>query len=297
MLTQSLMGLSIKPQGIYIDLTYGGGGHSAAILKALSTGGRLLAFDQDQASLAQAKTVKDPRLTFIQGNFRFLEPFLAAHHIQAVDGIIADLGTSSYQLNTPQRGFAARLEGPLDMRMNQEAPLTAEHILNTYRVEELAQLLKQYGEIKNSYQLARAIAVARERQPLTTISELKEAIQSCLPKRGDYKYYAQFFQALRIAVNDELGALKEMLTQTARVLKPQGRLVVLAYHSLEDRLVKRFIKTGNFSGTINQDLYGNMLRPFVPVHSKPLMSSTEEIAQNNRSRSARLRIAIRELYS
>lgn len=290
-LKQALDNLAIKPQGTYIDLTFGGGSYSKAILQTLSPNGRLLAFDQDHAAITQANPIQDTRFTFIQGNFRFLQNFLTSYQIQAVDGIIADLGISSHQLNTSQRGFAARLHGPLDMRMNQQTSLTASQIINTYSLNHLTALLKQYGEIHNAPQLAKTILTARKHNPITTTTQLKQAIHTCLPKRYENKYYAKLFQALRIEVNDELGALKELLMQTPNLLNPQGRLVILSYHSLEDRLVKNFIKTGNFEGKIIQDLYGNLIRPLAPVHNKVIKPNDEEIAKNNRARSARLRTA------
>ncbi|MEM7173794.1 MAG: 16S rRNA (cytosine(1402)-N(4))-methyltransferase RsmH [Bacteroidota bacterium] len=293
MLQEAIEGLRINPKGVYIDLTFGGGSYTKAILERLDDTGRMVAFDQDQDALVQAQTIADKRFAFMLGNFRFLKEFLTSHHLQKVDGIVADLGISSHQLNVASRGFAARLDGPLDMRMNQESTFNALKIINGYSAQKLAMCFKQYGEITNAYPLAKTIVLARQQKSITTTSLLKEAIQKCLPKKQAYKYYAKLFQALRIEVNDELGALKEVLMQTVEALHPQGRLVVLSYHSLEDRLVKNFMKTGNFEGEIVQDIYGNLIRPFHPLHSKPLKPSQEEILRNNRSRSAKLRIAYR----
>ena len=291
MLDQTLQGLAIQPEGTYVDLTFGGGGHAAAILQQLGPKGRLFAFDQDPDSAIQATKIQDPRLTFIQANFRFCTHFLATYDITQVNGILADLGVSSFQLNEPTKGFANRLDGPLDMRMNPEIPTSAASIIKSYTQPQLAQILQQYGEIKNPKKLAQHIIRARSITPITTTTQLKEIAAHCVPHRNQNKYYAKVFQAFRIAVNDEIQALEEMLLQTINLLKYHGRLVVLSYHSLEDKLVKNLIKTGNLEGKLHQDLYGNILRPLQSIHRKALKASEAEITDNNRARSARLRIA------
>lgn len=293
MLHEAIHQLNIQPNGTYIDLTFGGGSHTQAILNKLSSG-KLIAFDQDQAAYTQAQAIQDPRLTFVQANFRFLKNFITSYNITKVNGIIADLGTSSHQLNQPQRGFAARLQGPLDMRMNQESTLTASQLINTYHPQQLITILREYGEIHNAPKLVTTILKARSHQPINTTSQLLELLTPLAPKQREYKYFAKVFQALRIAVNDELTALQDMLLQIPELLKPQGRLVILSYHSLEDRLIKRFIKTGNFQGNIIRDTYGNLIRPLKPLHNKPLKPTPQEITNNNRARSARLRTATPE---
>lgn len=289
MLQESLGGLFIQPEGIYVDLTFGGGGHSQAILAQLK-GGKLFAFDQDQDAMHRAHRIEQEAFTFINANFRFMERFLKSYRITQVDGIIADLGISSHQLETASRGFSTRFNATLDMRMDQKSDLLAKKVLNSYSIDQLAQLFKTYGEVRHAYALARAIVVARADQPIDTVDELKTILKKFPPQGREFKYYAQVFQALRIEVNDELAALKEMLVQSANSLKKKGRLVVLAYHSLEDRLVKNFINKGNFEGAIQKDLYGNLIRPLKPLYRKPIVPSKEEIQRNNRARSAKLRV-------
>lgn len=296
MLQECLEGLqllpeAVHPNGIYVDLTFGGGGHSKAILEQLGSKGRLFGFDQDQDAKEQASQIEDERFSFVEANFRHLRRYLKLYGVTAVDGILADLGVSSHQLDEPVRGFSTRFDADLDMRMNQSSPLTASEIVNTYPERELHRILGMYGEIKNAKSLAAALVARRISGPVQTVNELKEVLNRFAPKGKEFKYQAQVFQALRIVVNDELKALEEMLQQAADVLKPGGRLVVMSYHSLEDRLVKHFMAKGKFSGEVEKDLYGNLQRPLEPVTRKSIEPTAEEIAQNNRARSARLRIA------
>jgi len=288
LLHECIEGLSINPSGVYADLTFGGGGHSREILARLNSEGRLLAFDQDEDALGNA--IDDTRFTLVNENFRYLKNFLRLHRAFPVDGILADLGISSHQIDTPQRGFATRFEGPLDMRMARSQGITASDMVNTYPEEKLISVFKLYGEISNARQLAAKIAEARIK-PITTTGELKEAIKSCMPANYENKYLAQVFQAIRIEINDEMGALQAMLKQCADALKPGGRLVIISYHSLEDRLVKNYIKAGNLEGELQKDFFGNVLAPFKSVTRKPITPSDEELASNPRSRSAKLRIA------
>lgn len=293
MLQESLEALAIKPAGTYVDLTFGGGGHAKAILKQLSRG-RLLAFDQDEAAAQVAAQFPSKHFTFIRANARFMRQFLTLHGVRQVEGMLADLGVSSYQIDTAERGFSTRWDGRLDMRMDQARSLTAEEIVNTYAVAQLQQLLQNYGEVRNARTLAQAIVAARAAQPIHTTKDLRTLLQRWAPSGREAKYYAQVFQALRIEVNDELGAFKEILQQSIPLLKLGGRLVILSYHSLEDRLVKHFLKAGNFSGALHKDVYGNVLRPFKPVYSKPITPSEEEVRANNRARSAKLRVGERQ---
>ena len=288
LLHECIEGLSINPSGTYADLTFGGGGHSREILSKLNADGRLLAFDQDEDAISN--TIDDDRFTLVNENFRYLKNFLRLHKAFPVDGILADLGISSHQIDTPQRGFATRFEGPLDMRMARSQGITASDMVNTYPEEKLLSVFRLYGEISNARQLAARIVEARIK-PITTTGELKEAIKSCMPPNYENKYLAQVFQAIRIEINDEMGALQAMLKQCADALKPGGRLVVISYHSLEDRLVKNYIKAGNPEGELQKDFYGNILAPFKSITRKPITPSDEEIARNPRSRSAKLRIA------
>lgn len=290
MLKESVEALAIKPEGIYVDVTFGGGGHSQVIASQLTTG-HLYGFDQDTDAEQQAQKLNSSAFTFVKANFRYLKKYLRLHGVRQVDGILADLGVSSYQFDTSERGFSTRFEGPLDMRMDQQGTKTAQQILNTYAEEDLHKLFGIYGEVKNARTLARTIVLKRAGKELTTIGEFKQAIASCLPKGKENKYLAQVFQALRMEVNDELKALEEMLLQTAEVLKPGGRLVVISYHSLEDRLVKNFMGKGKFFGEVEKDFFGNEIKPFAPVSRKPLTPSAQELQENNRSRSAKLRVA------
>jgi len=288
LLHESIEGLSINPSGIYADVTFGGGGHSREILAKLNADGRLIAFDQDEDSLSNA--LDDERFTLVNENFRYLKNFLRLHKAFPLDGILADLGISSHQIDTPGRGFATRFEGPLDMRMARNQGATAAEMVNTYPEEKLRSVFQLYGEISNARQLAVKIVEARK-NPITTTSELKEAIKSCMPSNYENKYLAQVFQAIRIEINDEMGALQAMLKQCADSLKPGGRLVVISYHSLEDRLVKNYIKTGNTEGILEKDFYGNIIAPFKSITRKPITPAEAELATNPRSRSAKLRVA------
>jgi len=290
MLQESVDALDLKPDGIYLDLTFGGGGHSARIAEALTTG-KLYGFDQDPDAEKEAEKLTAPGFTFVKANFRYLKKYLRLYGVKQVDGILADLGVSSYQFDTSERGFSTRFEGPLDMRMDQTGDKTAKDILNGYAEEDLHKMFGIYGEVKNARTLARTIVLKRAAQELETIGQFKKAIAECLPKGKENKYLAQVFQALRLEVNDEMKALEEMLLQTAEVLKPGGRLVVISYHSLEDRLVKNFIRNGKFFGEAEKDIYGNENKPFNAVFRKPLTPSAKELQENNRSRSAKLRVA------
>jgi 16S rRNA (cytosine1402-N4)-methyltransferase len=289
LLHESLEGLAIIPNGTYIDVTFGGGGHSSAILEQLGEKGKLFAFDQDEDAVANA--INDPRFILIRQNFRFLKNFLRLHNAIPVDGILADLGISSHQIDEPQRGFSTRFDGPLDMRMNRSATFSAEELINTYDERQLRNMFREYGDVENANRLAHVIIEAREENSIRSIAELKEAISSCTPKGKEFQYLAKVFQALRIEINGEMDALKELLKQSAEVLKPGGRIVVIAYHSLEDRLVKNFFRTGNFEGENEKDFFGNLIRPLEPVNRKPIIPGEEELKENNRARSAKLRIA------
>ena len=290
LLQESVAALAIKPEGTYVDVTFGGGGHSALIASQLTTG-KLFGFDQDTDAEKEAEKLQSPVFTFVKANFRYLKKYLRLYGVKQADGILADLGVSSYQFDTSTRGFSTRFDGPLDMRMDKEGTKTAKDILNNYAEEDLHKLFGIYGEVKNACTLARTIVLKRASQELETIGQFKEAIASCLPKGKENKYLAQVFQALRLEVNDEIKALEEMLLQTAEVLKPGGRLVVISYHSLEDRLVKNFIRNGKFFGEAEKDLFGNENKPLQAVLRKPLTPSATELQQNSRSRSAKLRVA------
>ena len=291
MLNESIEGLNIKPNGTYVDVTFGGGGHSRRILECLGEGGRLYAFDQDED--AAKNVIDDSRFTFIQQNFRYMKNFLQLYCGGKVDGILADLGVSSYQFDTPEKGFSTRFNGRLDMRMNQNAAVYAANVVNTYDVSSLASVFSRYGELRNAMSIADAIAMAREVKPIETTDELKEAVARFLPRGSENKVLAQIFQALRIEVNEEMKVLEAFLSQCADVLNPGGRLVVLSYHSLEDRLVKNFMKTGNAEGNLEKDFFGNQLTPYKLMTSKPVVPSDEEIQLNSRARSAKLRVAER----
>ena len=290
LLQESVEGLAIKPEGIYVDVTFGGGGHSTLIASQLTTG-HLYGFDQDTDAEQEAEKLNSSAFTFVKANFRYLKKYLRLHGVRQVDGILADLGVSSFQFDTSARGFSTRFDGPLDMRMDQQGSKTAQDILQTYAEEELHKMFGIYGEVKNARTLARTIVLRRATQDLATIGQFKQAIASCMPKGKENKYLAQVFQALRMEVNDEMKALEEMLLQTAEVLKPGGRLVVISYHSLEDRLVKNFIGKGKFFGEVEKDFFGNEIKPLAAVYRKALTPSALELQENNRSRSAKLRIA------
>lgn len=294
LLKESLEGLAINPTGTYVDTTFGGGGHSRAILAALGSRGRLLAFDQDPQ--AQQNAIDDERFTLIPQNFRHIKRFLRFYGVKQVDGVLADFGVSSYQFDTAERGFSTRLEGALDMRMNPEAPLSAYEVVNTYEEEALSTLFFRYGELSQSRQIARTIVQQRSTRPIATTGELKQVVQRFLPKGKENKVLAQLYQAIRIEVNGELAALEELLLQLPEIVRPGGRIALISYHSLEDRLVKRFIRDGQFSGEPQKDFYGNLLTPFQKV-GKAIVATQEEIAQNNRARSAVLRVAERRSES
>jgi 16S rRNA (cytosine1402-N4)-methyltransferase len=288
LLTESIDALALTPDGIYVDATFGGGGHSRAILARLN-GGRLVAFDQDPDAAAEAAKVSHRSFTFCPTNFRDLKALLRLNGIASVDGVLADLGISSHQIDTASRGFSTRFEGPLDMRMDYERGRTAADVLNDSGERELHRILGMYGELKNAKSAAAAIVRHRSSYPLNTGNDLKSALQGLIPKGGENKYMAQVFQALRIEVNGELEALKEFLEQTPEVIRQGGRLVVISYHSLEDRMVKSFLSKGKVSGEEEKDLYGNLMRPFRPVYRKPVVPSEAEVIENPRARSAKLR--------
>ncbi|MDY4550280.1 MAG: 16S rRNA (cytosine(1402)-N(4))-methyltransferase RsmH [Parabacteroides sp.] len=292
MLHESLEGLQIKSSGTYVDVTFGGGGHSRGILRNLGTDGTLYGFDQDAD--AEQNILDDPRFVFVRSNFRYLYNFMRYHGVVGeVDGLLADLGVSSHHFDDQERGFSFRFEGALDMRMNTRGGQTAADILNNYSEEQLSDVFYLYGELKAARKLAAVIVKARQTQAIETIPDLLEILKPFVGKDKEKKFLAQAFQALRIEVNDEMRALKEMLQQTTRVLKPGGRLVVITYHSLEDRLVKNFLKTGNFEGKAEQDFFGNRSVAFRLINNKVMVPSDEEIERNPRSRSAKLRIAER----
>ncbi len=288
LLDESIEGLNISSDGVYVDVTFGGGGHSMKILERLGTG-RLIAFDQDEDAVANVPA--DERLLFLNQNFRFLRNNLLFNGIDQVDGIIADLGVSFHQFDVPGRGFTFRYDAPLDMRMNRSSSTTAADLLNNLDEAALADIFYNYGELTNSRRIAREIVKARLLRPLKTVNDLMEATGKLAPSGQQHKFYARLFQALRITVNHEIDYLKEMLEQVPCVLKRGGRLVVITYHSLEDRLVKNFMKTGNFEGMEQKDFYGNLITPFRSVTKRGITPGEEEVARNNRARSARLRIA------
>ncbi|MBK8443005.1 MAG: 16S rRNA (cytosine(1402)-N(4))-methyltransferase RsmH [Sphingobacteriales bacterium] len=290
LLSESITALAIQPDGIYVDVTFGGGGHSRAILGQLSSKGKLFAFDQDEDATANA--LYDERFRLLPYNFRYIQRFLKVAGITQVDGILADLGVSSHQFDSAERGFSFRFDAGLDMRMSQKMPLSAADVLNTYDEKRLADLFFQYGEVKSARRLAAAIVQSRRQSPIRSTGDLLTLINSVLQNSGN-SVYAQIFQALRIEVNEELQALKEMLTQSAELLRPEGRLVVISYHSLEDRLVKNFMKHGNFEGISQKDIYGKVAAPLSPLHQKVIVPAPAEISSNSRARSAKLRSAVK----
>ena len=288
LLKASVDGLNIKPDGIYVDVTFGGGGHSKEILRRLGPNGKLFAFDQDEDALANA--LPDERFTLINENFRFIKRFLRFYGVKSVDGILADLGVSSHQFDVPERGFSTRFDAGLDMRMSQKNDLNAYRVVNEYDDANLRRVFLDYGELKNAPALARTIIEAREHQPIKTTDELKEVLAKYLPERVRNKILAQIYQAIRIEVNQEMDVLKEFLEQSLEILNPGGRLSVISYHSLEDRLVKRFIKNGMFEGEPERDFFGNFSVPFKTI-GRLIVPDNDEIKINNRARSAKLRIA------
>ena len=288
LLQESVDGMNITGDEICVDVTFGGGGHSKEILKRLGQGGKLFGFDQDKD--AERNILDDGRFELVKQNFRYLKNFLRFHKAVPADCILADLGVSSHQFNEGERGFSIRFEGPLDMRMNQSGDLTAEKIINDYSEEDLIRIFKEYGEVRNAQKLVFEIINTREAGKITRTQELIEIIEDCVPGKFRNKYLAQVFQALRIEVNDEMGALKDMLEQSWEVLKPGGRLSVITYHSLEDRLVKNFFKKGKFEGELEKDFFGNPQLRFKQITRKPIIPTDEEIKINNRARSAKLRV-------
>jgi 16S rRNA (cytosine1402-N4)-methyltransferase len=289
MLRECVEALNIKPDGVYVDVTFGGGGHSREILARLGDKGKLYAFDQDPDALANA--FQDERFVLIHQNFRFLKNNLRLQGVKKVDGILADLGVSSHQFDEAERGFSIRFDASLDMRMDQVGDLDAKRVISTYSEGELHRVFGMYGEIQNAKSLANAVVTARLTKPINTVSDLKLAIAKLVPRGKENKYFAQLFQALRIEVNKELEALQEFLLQAESILEPAGRLVVMSYHSLEDRLVKNFMAKGKFRGDVEKDFYGNEIKPFKLITRKAIVASEEEISSNSRARSAKLRVA------
>lgn len=291
LLQKSIEELVLNPSGVYVDCTFGGGGHSKEILKQLNSEGRLFAFDQDAD--AHQNTIQDPRFHLIMSNFRHLKNQLRFLGIKQVDGILADLGVSSHQFDTAERGFSTRFDGDLDMRMNQEQTLTAASVINDYEEEKLADVLFYYGELRAARKWAKLIVNQRKENLIKSTQALKKIVKNKIPEHKQNKIFAQLFQALRIEVNDELAALKELLMQSAEVIAPGGRMVMISYHSLEDRLVKRFIKNGMFDGEPERDMYGNWYAPFSPLQAKVIIANNLEIQQNPRARSAKMRVGIK----
>lgn len=293
LLDESVSALVDSTDGVYADATFGGGGHTAEILSRLSHNGRVLAFDRDMDAIGNR--IDDPRLTLIRSDFRWIHNHvLHQGYKNGIDGVLADLGVSSHQFDTAERGFSFRYEAPLDMRMNQEAERTAADIINSYEQEDLEKILRLYGEVDNSRRLAQMICKAREVSPIETTTQLGKAIESALPKFAEHKFLAKVYQALRIEVNQEMRSLEKFLSGAAESLKPGGRLVVITYHSLEDRMVKNFIKAGNIDGKVEKDFFGNSKAPLKAVNRKPILPEESEIAANTRARSAKLRIAVKE---
>lgn len=289
LLKESVDLLGVEPGGVYADLTFGGGGHSREILSRLGKNGRLYGFDQDLDAIPNIPD--DKRFVFVRNNFRFLRGCLREAGVEQVDGILADLGVSSHHFDAEERGFSFRFDGELDMRMNREAGLSAREVVNGYEEQDLVRIFREYGELNSAGRIARAVVQARGRGEIATIAELKEAVGPLIPRNEESKFLAKLFQAIRIEVNREMDALKMMLEQALKVLKPGGRLVVITYHSLEDRLVKNFMRDGNFEGVAEKDFYGRVDTPFEVVTRKALAPSAEEVERNSRSRSAKLRAA------
>ena len=288
LLKETVDGLNIRPDGIYVDVTFGGGGHSREIMSRLGEGGKLFGFDQVLDALKNA--IDDERFTLINENFRFIKRFLRFHGIKQVDGILADLGVSSHQFDVAKRGFSTRFEAELDMRMNQKGEISAYNVINEYDEQEISRVLFNYGELKNARAMANVIVLARQEAPIKNSEQLKQILARFLPGHKSNKILAQIYQAIRIEVNQEMDVLKEFLEQSLEILKPGGRLSVISYHSLEDRLVKRFVKNGMFEGEPERDFFGNFEVPFKTIE-KLIVPSDEEIALNNRARSAKLRVA------
>ncbi|MBR5104577.1 MAG: 16S rRNA (cytosine(1402)-N(4))-methyltransferase RsmH [Bacteroidales bacterium] len=294
LLDESISALIGSPKGIYADATFGGGGHTSEILRRIDPEGRVISFDRDSDAIANKPD--DDRLTLIRSDFRWIQNHIIHQgYRDGIDGILADLGVSSHQFDTAERGFSFRYEAPLDMRMNQEAQTTAADIVNGYSMEDIEKILRLYGEVDNSRKIAQLICKARETSPIGTTGELGKAIESILPKFAEHKFLAKVYQALRIEVNQEMKSLEKFLIGAAKSLKPGGKLVIITYHSLEDRMVKNFIKAGNIDGKIEKDFYGNATAPLKAVNRKPILPQEEEIASNTRARSAKLRIAEKSL--
>ena len=288
LLSESIAALAIRPGGIYVDATYGGGGHAKAILDQL-TEGRIIAFDQDEEAITNR--IEDSRLVMVNSNFRFLRNFLKLHHASPVDGILADLGISSHQIDQADRGFSTRFDGVLDMRMDQKKKLTARDIVNNYSEENLSDLFFSYGELRNARKLAGRITEARKQRAIETTADLKMIVNTCAERGKEFKYQAQVFQSLRIEVNQEMDALREFLKQATLALKPGARMVVISYHSLEDKLVKNYFRSGNFVGSVEKDFYGNVLSPLKVITRKAIVPTVKEIEENSRARSAKMRVA------
>jgi len=289
MLTECIEALNIDPTGVYVDVTFGGGGHSLKVLENIKTG-RLISFDQDDDARIESEKIKSRSFTFCQANFMYMKKYLKLNGVTKVNGILADLGISSHQIDAPERGFSTRFDGPLDMRMDQKAGMTAADILNTYSEEELHKLFGMYGELKNARTAAKMIVQTRSKKFQRT-EDLKNALKSVAPRGKENKYFAQVFQALRIVVNNEMKALEDFLHQTGEVMEKGGRLVIMSYHSLEDRMVKNYINKGKVFGEVEKDFFGNEVKPFEAVTRKPVEASEEEVSENPRARSAKLRIA------
>lgn len=286
---QCIEGLNIKEDGVYVDVTFGGGGHSRGIISKLGEKGKLFAFDQDKDAIENS--IDDERFTLINMNFKHIKNYLRLHGVKKVDGILADLGVSSHQFDVAERGFSTRFDGRLDMRMNQSAPLSAFEVVNEYELEDLTRILRDYGELKNAWKVANKIVDSREENTIVTNDDLKNLTLSLAPRNRENRFFAQLFQAIRIEVNQEMDVLKSFLEASNEVLNPDGRLVVMSYHSLEDRLVKRYMKTGLFHGEPEKDFYGNIEVPFKVITKKVIIPDEEEIARNSRARSAKLRIS------
>ncbi len=292
LLNECIEGLDIQPEGIYVDVTFGGGGHSLKILEQLK-GGRLIAFDQDDDARKEAEKIQSRSFTFCQANFMYLKRYLKLNGVTKVNGILADLGISSHQIDSPDRGFSTRFDGPLDMRMDKKIGETAATLLNELSEAELHKMFGMYGELKNAKTVAKLIVQERVNKKFARTEDLKAVLQAVAPRGKENKYFAQVFQALRIVVNNEMKALEDFLHQSGEVMEKGGRLVVMSYHSLEDRMVKNYIRTGKVFGDVEKDFYGNELKPFEAVNRKPIEASEEEIEENRRARSAKLRIAER----
>ncbi len=290
MLNECIEALNIRPDGIYVDATFGGGGHSIKILEQIKEG-RLLSFDQDDDAKREAEKIKSRSFTFCHTNFMYLKKYLRLNGVTKVNGILADLGISSHQIDSPERGFSTRFDGPLDMRMDQKQSVTAATIVNEYSEADLHKLFGMYGELKNAKTAARMVTQYRVNKPFARTEDLKAALSSIAPRGKENKYFAQVFQALRIEVNEEMKALEDFLHQCGEVIETNGRLVVMSYHSLEDRMVKNYINKGKVFGEVEKDFYGNEIKPFEAVNRKPIEATEEEIEQNKRARSAKLRIA------